>query len=144
MTSPRRSSADRREDEVRARVESIKKQVLYMLNLRCVPPGPPDSAAFGINPEYIQILHNLMQNQTDSDSEDLLKRAQSFYPTCESILPCRRQQLNARDFHAVNSSAITLSSNELYFTAQYLACALLSWSIHGVSRWCASARYRCF
>ena len=66
-------------------IDAIKKYVLTKLNLPCVPRGPPETASFNMD---LTILQQLMQNQTESDSEDLLKRAQSFYPTCKIIHPC--------------------------------------------------------
>ena len=74
----------RRQAEKQFMLNGIKSFILASLALPCTPSAPPDSALSLTKLRRLQHLVNSMQNRrTGTGGSDLLKRAQSFYPSCE-------------------------------------------------------------
>ncbi|XP_037075515.1 uncharacterized protein LOC119096720 [Pollicipes pollicipes] len=73
----------RREDE-RRRLAIIQRDILNMLQLPCIPQRPPDAAILRSDPDRMRLMLHRLQSETRSDGRDLLKSAQSFYPSCDT------------------------------------------------------------
>ncbi|XP_037089794.1 uncharacterized protein LOC119110163 [Pollicipes pollicipes] len=76
------SELQQRREQAQKRLRVIQVQILHMLNLPCVPRPPTSTNAT----DYARALYNrmkMMQNQTGLARDDLLRRSQSFYPSCD-------------------------------------------------------------